>query len=408
MRLKVPWKRKKARPKLDLDSAVAVSAGLAYAVGVALRHRGTRQEPRLTVPSRTESSNETNGQPRNGAASGGSAAKAAPVERTPERNAQPDGPPDHSAPPPAPHQKLRLTPKTVWKLLKDTWNDFNEDKVLRLSAALSYYAIFSLGPLLLIVVGVAGWVLGGDAVRHQVEEQLRGIFGDSSARIVESMMAARSTGTSIVTTIVGAIVLLSGAGGVFGQLQDSLNTIWEVQPKPGRGIKGMLRDRFLSWAMVLGIGFLLLVSMVLSAALAATTHALGARLSIPAWLGHSLNVLVSFGVVTVLFAMIFKFLPDVRIPWRNVWGGAAGTALLFAIGKVLLGFYLGRTSTTSPYGAAGSVVLILLWVYYASVILFFGAEFTQAYTRAAGVTVQPTANAVPVEQRQREEQGMKS
>src|SRR5581483_11573239 len=271
--------------------------------------------------------------------------------------------------------------KSLWSILKDTFNEFGEDRALRLSAALAYYAIFSIGPLLAIVVGLAGLAFGVDSVRHQIEQQLRAMLGEGAAGMVESMMSAQRKGTSLVTTIIGLVALLFGAAGVFGQLQDSLNTIWKVKTKPGVSIWNQIRTRFLSFSMVLGIGFLLLVSMAISTALAAFTSHLGNSLPLAGWLAHILDFVVSFSVVTVLFAMIFKYLPDVHVPWSKVWIGAMLTTLLFSIGKILLGLYLGRQSTSSAYGAAGSVIVILMWVYYASVILFFGAEFTQVYAR---------------------------
>src|SRR5262245_29761386 len=243
--------------------------------------------------------------------------------------------------------------KWAWRILKRTIAEFNEDNVLRLSAALAYYAIFSIGPLLAIVVGLAGLAFGEESVRSQIDHQLRAMVGERSAQIVESMVAARGQGTSLLTTIIGLVALFFGAAGVFGQLQDSLNTIWEVKPKPGRGIWGIVRSRFLSFSMVLGIGFLLLVSMALSTALAAVTGEIGDGLPITKSIVHILDFGISFGVVTLLFAMIFKVLPDVNVPWSKVWVGAIGTTLLFTLGKTLLAFYLGRESTTSAYGAAG-------------------------------------------------------
>lgn len=202
-----------------------------------------------------------------------------------------------------------MAKKSAWQLLKQTVREFNEDNVLRLSAALAYYSVFSIGPLLAIVVGLAGLAFGASSVRHQVEGQLQGMLGAGAAKTVESMMSARKEGTSLITTILGVAALLFGAGGVFGQLQDSLNTIWEVTTKPGSGIWNILRKRFLSFSMVLGVGFLLLVSMALSTALTAMTTSIGSRLPMAEGIAHILDFVVSFAVVSLLFAMIFSFCP---------------------------------------------------------------------------------------------------
>ena len=293
-----------------------------------------------------------------------------------------------------------------WSILKDTFKEFNEDNVLRLSAALAYYAMFSIGPLLVITVGVAGLVFGESSVRHQIQEQLRSMLGPNAEKTVTSMMTAQKHGTSLITTILGVVALLFGAGGVFGQLQDALNTIWEVKPKRGTGIWGFIRTRFISFSMVLGVGFLLLVSMVISTFLSAATGALGNYLPIPISLAHILNALISLAVISLLFAMMFKYLPDVKVPLSKVWVGAIVTAALFTAGKYLLALYLGRASTTSAYGAAGSVIVILMWVYYASLILFVGAEFTQVYAKHTGARVVPTKYAEPITEEARSEEGI--
>ena len=212
--------------------------------------------------------------------------------------------------------------------------------------------------------------------------------------------------TTIIATIVSGIGLVLGAAGVFGQLQDALNTIWEVKPKPGLGIKGFIRQRFLSLGMVLGIGFLLLVSLALSAFISASAGYFGSAIHMPAWVAQVLNLIASFLVISLLFALIFKVLPDVKIAWSDVWIGAVGTALLFTAGKFALGLYLGRESTTSAYGAGSAFVLILMYIYYSSLILFFGAEFTQVYAKMNGSQVVPTHFAMPVSERERENEGM--
>lgn len=305
--------------------------------------------------------------------------------------------------------KKLLDVRFVVGLLKDTFNDWMEDGALRLSAALSYYSIFSIAPLLVICLGVAGWAgsrLGPDAVDKYIYGELTKVLGPQSVEVVRSMVKSAShPSASKLAALGGAIVLLIGASGVFGQLKDALNTIWEVKAKPGLGIKVFLRQRLLTFGMVLVIGFLLLVSLVLSTGVAAFSNMLGSFIPAP-WLLAPLGILLGFAVVTVLFALIFKVLPDATVDWKHVWVGAAVTAVLFEIGKLLLGLYLARPSTSSSYGAAGAVVLVLLWVYYASCILFFGAEFTQTYAKATGAEIRPNDYAEPVTSEMRAQQGL--
>ena len=296
--------------------------------------------------------------------------------------------------------------KRIFEVVKDAIKEFLEDKAMRLAAALAYYAIFSIGPLLFVLVAIAGWIFGDQAVRGQIHGQIAGLVGDESAKTIESMMAAKKLGTSPITTVLGVVTLIIGASGVFGQLQDSLNTIWEVKAKPGMGIWSFLRDRFLSMSMVLGLGFLLLVSMVLTTAVQALVSRGGQLLPIPDAVTAVLSAVVAFLVVALLFAMIYKFLPDVKLQWSDVSVGALVTAGLFTVGKFLLGLYLGREGMASSYGAAGSVVVILLWIYYSSIILLFGAEFTQVYALKRGHKLEPSKYAVPVTREARAQEGM--
>jgi membrane protein len=295
-------------------------------------------------------------------------------------------------------------------LLKETFTDWGKDKAPRLAAALSYYTLFSIAPLVIIVIAIVGIFFGKEAASGQIAAQIRNTVGQQAAEAIQGIVANAGAKPShgIAATVLGIATLLLGAAGVFGQLQDALNTIWGVAPKPGRGFLGMVKDRFLSLTMVAGVGFLLLVSLVVSAALAAVTHFVGDLLPGLTWLGPLLDLVLSVGVFTVLLAMIFKVLPDARIAWRDVWTGAALTALLFAIGKALIGLYLGKSSVGSAYGAAGSLVVLLLWVYYASQVLFFGAEFTKVYARKFGSRIEPAENAVAVTEEARAEQGMSS
>ena len=295
--------------------------------------------------------------------------------------------------------------KLLWQLLKATVMQWVEDQPFQLAAALSYYTLFSLAPLLVIVIAIAGFAFGQEAAQNRIVETLQGLLGRESAQAIQEMVhnASNKPKTGIFSTVLGVVFLLFGAGGVVGQLQTSLNTVWGVTPKAGQGVWGFVRQRFISFAMVLGIGFLLLVSLAVSALMTGFTQVIGNVLGATAVLVHALDLIISFGFVTVLFAMIYKYLPDVRIEWRDVWVGAALTSLLFTIGKFLIGLYLGTSGVTSTYGAAGSLISVLLWVYYSSLIFFLGAEFTQVYAREYGSGVVPAENAEPIS-RAREDQ----
>jgi membrane protein len=300
-----------------------------------------------------------------------------------------------------------MKPKVIVELLKETFREWQEDKASRLAAALAYYTAFSIAPLIIIAIAIAAVVFGEEAARGGIDDQLRGLIGQQGAEAVQDMINnANKPAEGTIATIISVVFLLFGASGVFGQLQDSLNTIWEVAPKPGRGVMGFIKDRFLSFTMVLGIGFLLLVSLVLSAILAGLSNFLGDMLPGLSFLWGILNFLISFGVITLLFALIYRVLPDAKIAWGDVWFGATITALLFTIGKSLIGLYLGNSSVGSTYGAAGSFVVLLLWVNYSAQILFFGAEFTQVYANKYGSRIVPTENAVRLTEEDRVQQGI--
>jgi len=291
-------------------------------------------------------------------------------------------------------------------LLKDTGRSWLDDKVPRLSASLAFYTILSAAPLLVIVLAIAGLVFPHhDQARQMLVDQFSNLAGQEGGQAVRTMIEhAGQTGTSTIAMIAGVIMLLVGASGVFVELQDSLNTIWQVTPRPGRGFWMTVRDRFLSLAMVFGMGFLLLVTLVISAILSGLTRVVG--LAEVGVVGEIVNFIVSFAVVTLLFALIYKFLPDVTIAWRDVWIGAVVTAFLFTVGKMLIGIYLGRASVGSAYGAAGSLVVFVVWVYYSGQILFLGAEFTKVYANRFGSRIRPTANAMPVTDEARARQGL--
>jgi membrane protein len=267
-------------------------------------------------------------------------------------------------------------------LLKQTISEFGNDKAPRLGAALAYYTIFSLAPLLLIVIAISGLAFGHDAAQNKIFEQLRGVLGPAAAASVQDMVAnAAKPKSGTVATIIGIVTLIFGASGVFGQLKDALNTIWDVEPKAGGGMMILVKDRFLSFAMVLGVGFLLLVSLVIDTAITAIGTYAGDHLPGGDVLWHAAELVFSLCVITVLMGMIFRLLPDLKIEWRDVWLGAAITSFLFVLGKFALGIYFAKSAVGSSFGAAGSLVIILLWVYYSAQIVLFGAEFTQVYAR---------------------------
>jgi membrane protein len=289
--------------------------------------------------------------------------------------------------------------KRFWIVLKEAFNQWwNEDRPFELAAALAYYTLFSLAPILVIAISVAGFVFGREAAQDQVVTTLGDFIGRDAGLAVQGMIESASkqqTSESIFAMIMGVALLLFGAGGVVGQLQTSLNLIWGVEPKGGRGIIGFLKDRFVSYAMVLGVGFLLLVSLVISAALNAFGQFIESGMPGAGLVLRGLNFVVSLGLIAFLLASIFKFLPDARIGWKDVAVGALITAILFNVGKYLIGLYIGQSSTTSVYGAAGSLVTLLLWVYYSGLIFFFGAEVTQVYASRFGSGLAPADNAQP-------------
>jgi membrane protein len=289
-----------------------------------------------------------------------------------------------------------MNPKEILPILKKAGSDWMEDQAPSLGAALAYYTVFSLAPLLIIAIAIAGLVFGQEAAQGQIFDQLRGLLGEASGKAMQDMVqsANANPATGVFATLIGVVTLLFGASGVFGQLQTSLNAIWGVEPKPGRGILGLVQDRMLSFGFILVVGFLLLVSLLLTAAIALVAQWFGGMLPGMETLAQILNFVLSLALITLLFAMIFKFLPDAKIAWHDVWIGAFITALLFTIGKFALGLYLGKSGVGSSYGAAGSLIVLLLWVYYSSQILFFGAEFTQVYANQFGSHVAPADNAV--------------
>jgi membrane protein len=301
-------------------------------------------------------------------------------------------------------QRNSITPKSffgnVFSLLKQTFQEWLQDKVPQLGAALAYYTVFSLAPLVLVLLAIVGVIFRDDPAGawNKITQQMSYFLDPSAVQIVQNIaQKASQPGKSTIATIIGVALAVFGASGVFGQLQDALNTIWGVKAKPAAGIWGFLRSRFLSFAMVAGVCFLLLVSLAIEALLKGFSHYVQSILPGGIVIALAVYLVFDFAVVVLLFAMIFKFLPDVEIQWRDVWIGAVMTAIFFGLGKWLLGFYLGSGAAASAYGAASSLITLLLWVYYSSQILLFGAEFTQVYAAQAGRELKPSEYAIRVE-----------
>ena len=292
---------------------------------------------------------------------------------------------------------LRGTSEDVFFLLKTTATQWVDDKCPQLGAALAYFTVFSLAPLILILLAFFGLFFGSEHARDKIIEQLQYLIDPSGIKVIQDIATSASKPQSgLLATTIGIIVGLFGASGVFGQLQEALNTIWGVKAKPGAGLWAFFRARFLSFAMVAGVCFLLLISLTIESVLRGLSNYLQNLLPGGHILALILFLILDLGVVIVLFAMIFRFLPDMKIAWRDVWIGASLTAVLFVVGKFLLGLYLGSGAAGSAYGAASSLITLLLWIYYSAQILLFGAEFTQVYTHAYGSLVKPEDHAVRV------------
>lgn len=292
-----------------------------------------------------------------------------------------------------------------WEVLKETAQGWQENKVPRLSAALAFYTALSISPLIVIALAVAGFLYGEQAAQGLLVDQIRNVVGGEGARAIQSIIAnAQASGSGLISLVISSVVLFVSASGVFVELQDSLNTIWGVAPKPGAGILKTVKDRFLSFAMVLGTGFLLLVSLIVNTGLEFASSYMGLEDLLA---GQAVSALLSFLLIMLMFAAILKVLPDVHLVWRDVWLGAALTTLLFVLGKFAIGFYLGHSSVGSSFGAAGSVIVFLVWVYYSAQILFMGAELTRAMSHCRGSRPRPTENAEAITAEARGRQGLK-
>lgn len=290
--------------------------------------------------------------------------------------------------------------KNLWQVIKLTFKNVGADKLPKLSGSLAYYTVFSMGPLLLLVISIAGIILGREASEGKVYEQLVGFVGqDTASQLQVVVKSASLEGKSTFAAIIGAITLLIGATTVFGEIQDSINMIWGIKPKPKQGLMKMLKNRFLSFSVIVSLGFLLLVSLSVSTLIDTFSE----RLTMSFETGkvvifYILNLLLTLIITSTIFATIFKVLPDASIKWKDVRAGAITTALLFMLGKFGISFYIGQSNVGTTFGAAGSIVVLLVWVYYSSMILYLGAEFTKAYAVVFGAPIHPNAYAVTTKQ----------
>lgn len=288
--------------------------------------------------------------------------------------------------------------KKSWHLLKNTFLEFNDDNAIKLSAALSYYTIFALPPLLIIIITICGFFFGEEAVTGELYGQINRLVGDGAAvQIQEAIKNVRLSDSNVFVTVFGVVMLLIGASGVFAEIQSSINFIWGLRAKPNKGLKKFIQNRLMSFSMIVSVGFLLLVSLMLNA----TLDVLNARLKLyfpesTVYFFYVVNIVIVFASITLLFAIIFRTLPDGIIKWKDAFIGASCTAVLFMIGKFAIGLYLGNSTIASVYGAAGSVIIILVWVYYSAIILYFGAEFTKVYAQSYGGKISPNDYSVEI------------
>lgn len=292
--------------------------------------------------------------------------------------------------------KVRQAVKSISELFRDTSLEWWNDNTFRLAASLAFYTIFSLAPILLIAVGLVSLIFSHERASNEVVRQVQALAGFQGAAAARQVLGSvKHIGGNPLAILIGFATLFVGSTAVFAELQAALNLIWDVAANPSRSkIKGLIRDRLLSFAIVLAVGFLLLVSLLLSAAISALHNYLAGKMPEASNIWQMLNMATSFGLTALLFAMIYKYLPDVKVTWRDIWVGALVTALLFTGGKFLIGMYLGRMAGGNLYGAAGSFVVLLIWVYYSALICFFGAEFTQVYARRYGSKIQPQEHAI--------------
>lgn len=300
--------------------------------------------------------------------------------------------------------EIKITVTSAWRILKSTFQSFIDDRALKFSASLSYYTVFSLAPLLLLMISLTSIFFGREAIQGKIFGEINGLIGNEAAGqiqdIIKNMELSGKTNTAV---IIGAITLFIGATSIFVEIQDSINSIWKVKAKPKRGWLKLIKDRLLSSSLIVGLGFLLIVSLMVNGALLALSEWLKNYFpDVTLIIFQIVNIILSFIVITTLFGVIFKVLPDAKIAWKDVRSGAFFTACLFMLGRVVIGIYINFSSTGSAYGAAGSLIVILVWVYYTAAILYFGAEFTKVFAEYTGARIEPADYAVYVEQNERE------
>jgi len=296
--------------------------------------------------------------------------------------------------------KKKFSFKGLFGVLKDTFKGFGNDNVTKLSGSLAYYTVFSLGPLLVVIISLCSIFLGRDAVEGKIYEQLNNFVGnDTALQLQQIIKNASINGKGQLAAIIGIITLLLGATSVFGDIQDSINKIWGLKPKPKKGLLKMLRNRFLSFSLIASLGFLLLVSLGISAIIEALMYRFQAKYpDVAVIFVYIINLLLTLGITSLIFGVIFKVLPDAQIKWKDVMTGAITTAILFMLGKFAISFYISKANVGTTYGAAGSIVILLIWVYYSSIILYFGAEFTKFYAIQYGSAIHPNDYAVTMKQ----------
>ncbi len=292
--------------------------------------------------------------------------------------------------------KKKFSLKGLFKILKESFKGFGNDKVTKLSGSLAYYTVFSMGPLLVVIISLCSIFLGREAVEGEIYQQLSNFVGaDTALQLQDMIKNASISGKGNMAAIIGGITLLIGATTVFGDIQDSINKIWGIKPKPKKGWLKMLRNRFLSFSVIATLGFLLLVSLGISAIIEALINSFRAKYpDVAVIVVYIINLVLTLSITTLIFAVIFKVLPDARIKWKDVIAGAIATSVLFMIGKFGISFYISKANVGDTFGAAGSLVILLLWVYYSSIILYFGAEFTKAYAMQYGSEIHPNDYAV--------------